>query len=67
MNIDQTVMAFAGIVVLISLTLSQLHHSAWSWLTVFVGANMLQASVTDFCRLALILKKIGVQPGAAFQ
>lgn len=67
MNIDRTVMAFAGIVVLISLTLSQLHHSAWSWLTVFVGANMLQASVTGFCRLALILKKIGVQPGAAFQ
>lgn len=67
MNIDRTVMAFAGIVVLMSLTLSQLHHSAWSWLTVFVGANMLQASVTGFCPLALILKKMGVQPGAAFQ
>ncbi|MGB0187772.1 MAG: YgaP family membrane protein [Aequoribacter sp.] len=67
MNIDRTVMAFAGIVVLMSLTFSQLHHSAWSWLTVFVGANMLQASVTGFCPLALILKKMGVQPGAAFQ
>lgn len=67
MNIDRTVMAFAGIVVLISLTLSLLHHSAWSWLTVFVGANMLQAAFTGFCPLALILKKMGVQPGAAFQ
>jgi hypothetical protein len=67
MNIDQTVMAFAGVVVLVSLTLSQLHHPAWSWLTLFVGANMLQAAFTGFCPLALILKKLGVKPGAAFQ
>lgn len=67
MNIDQTVMAFAGIVVLTSLTLSQLHHAAWSWLTVFVGANMLQAAFTGFCPLAVILKKLGVKPGAAFE
>ncbi|WP_235714587.1 hypothetical protein [Aequoribacter fuscus] len=32
-----------------------------------MGASMLQAAFTGFCPLALILKKIGVQPGAAFQ
>ena len=67
MNIDRAVMAFAGIVVLISLTLSQHHHNTWSWLTLFVGANMLQAAFTGFCPLALILKKLGVKSGAAFQ
>ena len=32
----------------------------------FVGANLLQASFTGFCPLALILKKLGAPAGAAF-
>lgn len=66
MTIDRAVMLFAGCVVLISLALSQLHHPAWLWLTAFVGANMAQASVTRFCPLAEILKRLGVRPGKAF-
>jgi hypothetical protein len=66
MSIDRAVMAFAGAVVLISLLLSQFHNPAWLWLTAFVGANLLQASFTGFCPLAMILKRIGLQPGEAF-
>lgn len=33
----------------------------------FVGANLLQASFTGFCPLALILRRAGVRPGALFQ
>jgi hypothetical protein len=36
------------------------------WLTVFVGANLLQAAFTGFCPLATILKKLGKSSGAAF-
>ncbi len=66
MSIDRFVMAFAGAVILISLALAQFGSPYWLWITAFVGANMLQASFTGFCPLALILKKVGVKPGCAF-
>jgi hypothetical protein len=66
MSVDRIVLAFAGTVVLISLGLSQLHTPAWLWLAAFVGANMLQASFTRFCPLAIVLKKLGAKPGEAF-
>lgn len=66
MNIDQIVFAFAGMVILSSLVLSQLHSVHWLWLAAFVGANMLQAAFTGFCPLAKILKAIGKEPGKAF-
>ena len=66
MSLDRVVMAFAGIVILASLALSHYHHANWTWVTVFVGANLLQASFTGFCPLATILKKLGTKPGQAF-
>lgn len=66
MSIDRIVMLFAGAVVLISLLLSQIHHVYWLFLTAFVGANLLQASLTGFCPLARILKALGSKPGQAF-
>jgi len=66
MSIDRIVMAFAGTVVLASLALSHYHSVNWLWVTAFVGANMLQASFTGFCPLAMILKKLGAKPGEAF-
>lgn len=66
MSIDRIVMAFAGTMVLLSLILSQAHSVQWLWLAAFVGANMLQAAFTGFCPLAMILKRLGAQPGVAF-
>ena len=66
MSIDRAVMAFAGIVILVSVALGVYHHFNWLWLTAFVGANLLQASFTGFCPLAKLLKALGSKPGAAF-
>ena len=66
MTIDQLVIRFAGTLVLIGLALGLYVHPYWYWLSAFVGANLLQASFTGFCPLALILKRFGVRPGAAF-
>jgi hypothetical protein len=66
MSIDRLVMMFAGTVILVSLAMSQLHHVYWLFLTAFVGANLLQASLTGFCPLAKILKALGSKPGQAF-
>lgn len=66
MNIDRMVMRFAGAMVLLGLALGWYVHPNWYWLTAFVGANLLQASFTGFCPLAMILKRLGLKPGAAF-
>jgi hypothetical protein len=67
MSIDRMVMAFAGIVILVSLVLSQYHSPTWLYLTGFVGLNLLQASFTRFCPMAIVLKKLGRRPGIAFE
>jgi Zn-dependent protease len=66
MTIDRIVMAVAGTMVLVSLALSQLFDPWWLLLAAFVGLNLLQAAFTRFCPLAIILKKLGAAPGAAF-
>ena len=66
MSIDRLVMAFAGTFILTSLALSHYHNVNWLWFTAFVGANLLQASFTGFCPLAIILKKFGAKAGHAF-
>jgi len=66
MSIDRFVLAFAGAMVLASLLLGHFVSPNWYWLTAFVGANLLQSAFTGFCPLALILRKAGVRPGAAF-
>lgn len=66
MTIDRAVMAFAALMVLGSLALAHFHSEHWLWLTAFVGANMLQASFTGFCPLVIVLKKLGIKPGCAF-
>lgn len=65
-SIDRVVMAFAGSMILISLALGLSASPWWFALTAFVGVNLLQSSFTGFCPLAIILKRAGVRPGAAF-
>ena len=67
MNIDQLVFRIAGGFILLSLLLYWLHSPYWLLFTLFVGANMIQASFSGFCPLAMILKKLGAKPGKAFE
>ena len=65
-TIDQWVFRLAGVFVLASLALSRLHSVHWLWFTAFVGVNMVQASFTGWCPLAMVLAKLRVPAGAAF-
>ena len=66
MSIDRLIFAIAGVFILLSLVLSQVHHVYWLGFTAFVGINMFQAAFTGFCPLAKILKAVGIKPGQAF-
>lgn len=67
MNIDRAVLAFAGMVVLVSLVLAWLVNPYWLLLAAFAGVNMLQASLTGFCPAAIAFRKLGLKAGCAFQ
>jgi hypothetical protein len=66
MSVDRMVMAFAGAMVLLSVTLAHYFSPWWLLLAGFVGLNLFQAAFTGFCPLAMMLKRFGVKPGAAF-
>ena len=67
MNIDRTVFAVAGLFILVSVILSQVHSVYWLAFTAFVGVNMFQAAFTGFCPIAMLLKALGKEPGCAFR
>lgn len=66
MSIDRAVMAFAGLMILVSLALGQIHSAYWLLFTAFVGLNLLQASFTGFCPAAIVFKRLGLKTGCAF-
>ena len=66
MSIDRAVMAFAGVMLLASLVLSQIHSPYWLLFTAFVGLNLVQASFTGFCPAAIVFKRLGLKTGTAF-
>lgn len=67
MNIDRAVMAFAGLMILASLTLAHFLSPWWLLLTAFVGLNLVQASLTGFCPAAMLFRKLGLRSGNAFK
>jgi hypothetical protein len=66
MTIDRAVMAFAGVMILVSVALTVWVSPYWAWFTVFIGANLLQSAFTGFCPAATIFKKLGIKEGCAF-
>ena len=67
MNLDRAVLATAGTVVLLSALLTALFSTWWLLLTVFVGLNLLQSSITGWCPAAILYRKLGISSGCAFK
>ena len=68
MTTERLVRLFAGAFILLSLALgvagSPLFASAnFLWLTAFVGANLLQSGLTNWCLLSSLLARAGVPTG----
>ena len=58
---NRIVRAVAGTFILISLLLAIYVNQNWLWFTAFVGANLLQTSITKWCLMDTILEKLGVK------
>lgn len=57
MTLEHTIRAIAGTFVLVSLALGWYVSPYWFLFTAFVGANLLQSSLTKWCLMEDILKK----------
>jgi hypothetical protein len=66
MTLDRSILAFAGIMVLLSVALTVWVSPYFVWFTVFIGANLLQSAFTGFCPAASFFRKLGIKPGCAF-
>jgi len=60
MNVDRIVHSVAGTFIQASLALAHWHSPNWLWFTAFVGANLLQSGLTNWCLMSSILTKLGV-------
>jgi len=58
LSLEHAVEAFAGFMVLLSVALTVFVHAGFVWLTVFVGANLLQQSFTGFCPAAIVMRRV---------
>ena len=65
MCIERYVRLVAGSLVLLSLTLAHFVSPWFLLLAAFVGLNLFQASLTQWCLLVSILRKLGVPECAA--
>ncbi|MFZ1814113.1 MAG: DUF2892 domain-containing protein [Rhizobiaceae bacterium] len=66
MSLDRAVLAFAGIMIFVSVALTVWVSPHFVWFTLFIGANMLQSAFTGFCPAAMIFRMLGLKPGNAF-
>jgi hypothetical protein len=58
---NRIVRGIAGSFILLSLLLAIYVNINWLWFTAFVGANLLQSSLTKWCLMDVILGKLGVK------
>ncbi len=61
MTLERWIRLIAGTFVLVSLLLSQVHSPYWLFFTAFVGLNLFQSALTQWCLMEDILRKLGVQ------
>ena len=61
MKLENCIRVFAGSFVFISSFLGFFYNKYWLIVTMFVGLNLIQYGFSNFCPLAIILKRSGVK------
>ena len=61
MTLERYIRLIAGTFVLTSLALGHWVSPYWYLFTAFVGLNLFQSALTDWCLMEDILKKLGIK------
>ncbi|MCG9580840.1 DUF2892 domain-containing protein [Vibrio tubiashii] len=59
MTLENAIRVLVGGMVILSVGLTMTVSSNFVWLTLFVGANLIQSAFTGFCPAVVVLKKLG--------
>jgi hypothetical protein len=59
--VNKLIKKIAGIFIISSVLLGMYVNPNFYWFTIFVGANLLQSSFTNWCLMEDILRKLGVK------
>lgn len=65
MTVERALRLMAGAFVLTSLGLGYWVSPYWLLFTAFVGLNLFQSGLTDWCPAMMVLKKLGLRPACA--
>lgn len=63
MTLNDALRLLAGFMVLLSVGLTVYVSDNFLWLTVFVGANLLQSAFTKWCPAIWLFRKLGLKEG----
>ena len=63
MTVESMLRFFGGLFVMLSVVLAHYVDARFLWDTLFVGANLFQSSLTGWCPMMTILRKLGVPDG----
>jgi hypothetical protein len=65
LSLERAIMAFAGVMILVSIVLTKF-VSPWFWLmTAFIGLNLFQSAFTGFCPAGMVMRRLGIGRDAA--
>lgn len=65
MHLESTLRLIAGAFVMASVLLGMYVNPLFFWFTLFVGANLFQSGLTNWCPMISILRKVGLKEGAS--
>jgi Protein of unknown function (DUF2892) len=61
MSVERGLRLMAGFFILLSVALGMTVSHYWYWFTAFVGLNLFQSGLTNWCPAMLFLKKCGLR------
>ena len=64
MTVERALRLIAGAFVTLSVLLGIYVNANFLWFTLFVGVNLLQSGLTDWCPMMVILRKVGLADAA---
>ena len=65
MNIERSLRLLAGLFVFASAALGYYHSPYWLLFAAFVGLNLFQSGITNWCPMVWVLQRLGLEPCVA--
>lgn len=61
MSVDRVLRLMAGVFIMASVALGHYVNPNWYWFTAFIGLNLFQSGLTNWCPMMSILRAFGLK------